>query len=188
MPDCRVLDLEQGIAALQSGQVLAYPTEGVWGLGCCPDRLEAVRRLLDIKQRDPGKGLILIAACCADLEPYVQPLTESQQERLERSGDPVTWLVPAAATSELLRGEYATQAVRITRHPLCRALCGQVGPLVSTSANRQGGPPARSAEAVRDTFGASIDGIVEGALGAASGPSEIRDLATGAVVRPAGTA
>ncbi len=183
-----MLNLEQGIAALQGGKVLAYPTEGVWGLGCLPDRLEAVRRLLEIKQRDPSKGLILIAACCADLEPYVQPLTEVQRERLGRPGDPVTWLVPAAATSELLRGEHATQAVRITRHPLCRALCRQVGPLVSTSANRQGGPPARSAEAVRDMFGAGIDGIVEGALGAASGPSEIRDLATGAVVRQAGPA
>lgn len=166
--------------------MLAYPTEGVWGLGCLPDRPDAVRRLLDIKQRDPDKGLILIAARCEDLEPYIQPLDGGQQAKLESPGGPVTWLVPAAeGASALLRGTHATQAVRITRHSLCRALCLEVGALVSTSANPEGTPPARTSEEVDEMFGSTIDGIVEGPLGGASGPSEIRDLLTGRVVRPA---
>lgn len=166
------------------GKVLAYPTEGVWGLGCLPNNPDAVHRLLDAKQRDPDKGLILIAARCEDLEPYILPLDETQQAKLEHPGEPVTWLVPAAeGASVLLRGTHATQAVRITRHSLCRALCLEVGALVSTSANPEGTPPARTSEEVREMFGSAIDGIVEGSLGGASGPSEIRDLLTGQVIR-----
>ena len=169
--------------------MLAYPTEGVWGLGCLPSHLDAVRRLLDIKQRDPDKGLILIAARCEDLQPYIQPLDEEQQAKLESPGKPVTWLVPAADdASALLRGTHATQAVRITRHSLCRALCLEVGPLVSTSANVEGASPAKTSEEVDEMFGSTIDGIVEGSLGGASGPSEIRDLLTGQVIRPVQTA
>lgn len=168
------------------GKVLAYPTEGVWGLGCLPGNPDAVRRLLAAKQRDPDKGLILIAARCEDLQPYIQPLDEAQQAKLEHPGEPVTWLVPAAEDAPvLLRGTHATQAVRITRHSLCRALCLEVGALVSTSANLEGAPPARTAEEVREMFGSTIDGIVEGPLGGAPGPSEIRDLLTGRVMRPA---
>ncbi len=171
---------------MRAGKVLAYPTEGVWGLGCLPSYAEAVRRLLDVKKRGPDKGLILIAARCADLEPYVRPLSESQREDMARPEAVVTWLVPAAEGAPVpLRGAHATQAVRITRHPLCRALCLEAGALVSTSANLEGRPPARTASEVRAMFGTRIDGIVEGALGGASGPSEIRDLLTGRVVRPA---
>ena len=168
------------------GKVLAYPTEGVWGLGCLPSRPDAVRRLLDAKQRNPDKGLILIAAGCADLEPYIRPLDDLQQAKLEARREPVTWLVPAAEGAPvLLRGMHATQAVRITRHSLCRALCLEVGALVSTSANPEGMPPAQTSEEVQEMFGSTIDGVVEGSLGGASGPSEIRDLLTGRVVRPA---
>ena len=171
------------------GKVLAYPTEGVWGLGCLPDHPDAVRRLLNLKRRDPDKGLILIAARCEDLQPYIQPLDEEQQAKLESPGEPVTWLVPAVeSASALLRGTHATQAVRITRHSLCRTLCLEVGPLVSTSANPEGAPPAKTSEEVEEMFGSTIDGIVEGPLGGASGPSEIRDLLTGQVIRPVQTA
>ena len=44
---------------LISGELIAYPTEGVWGLGCDPNNLDAVQRLLTLKERSPEKGLIL---------------------------------------------------------------------------------------------------------------------------------
>ena len=166
--------------------MLAYPTEGVWGLGCLPDYPDALRRLLDIKRRDPNKGLILIAARCEDLEPYIRPLDAEQRAMLDSPEGPVTWLVPAAEDAPaLLRGTHPTQAVRITRHELCRNLCLEVGALVSTSANPEGAAPAMTPEEVDEMFGTAIDGIVEGPLGGASGPSEIRDLSTGRVIRPA---
>ena len=55
---------------LSGGGVIAYPTEGVFGLGCLPDNPEAIQRVLHIKQRDPAKGLILIAADAIQLEGF----------------------------------------------------------------------------------------------------------------------
>ena len=56
---------------LLRGGVIAYPTEGVFGLGCLPDDPLAIQRLLDIKQRDAAKGLILIAANPGQLEGWI---------------------------------------------------------------------------------------------------------------------
>ena len=57
---------------LLRGGVIAYPTEGVFGLGCLPDDLQALRRLLDIKRRDAAKGLIVIAANASQLEGWIE--------------------------------------------------------------------------------------------------------------------
>ena len=54
--------VEEAVAALRRGGVIAYPTEAVWGLGCDPRDEAATLRLLALKQREVGKGLILIAA------------------------------------------------------------------------------------------------------------------------------
>ena len=56
---------------LRSGAVIAYPTEAVWGLGCLPGDLDAVKRILQIKRRPAHKGLILIAAKWSQLTPWV---------------------------------------------------------------------------------------------------------------------
>jgi len=183
MVSCR-LDLEVGIRAFEAGQVLAYPTEGVWGLGCLPAHGDTLERLLALKERDPDKGLILIAAQLSDLASYIRPLGSSEQKRLMQTETPVTWLVPAApGAPPLLRGAHDTQAIRLTRHALCRTLCERLGALVSTSANVEGAPPACTAEEVEAMFGDNLDGVIEGELGGAAGPSEIRDLSSGRVLR-----
>ena len=185
MAGAPVLDLEAAAAALARGAVLAYPAEGVWGLGCRPDDAAAVARLLAAKRRAPDKGLILIAADLAALAPYLAPLDAAARRAIE-AAPAVTWLAPAnPAAPRALRGRHPTQAVRVTRHPVCMELCRRAGALVSTSANVEGEPPARSLAQARAAFGDAIDGLAAGELGAAAGPSEIRDLASGRVLRPA---
>ena len=76
-------------------------------------------------------------------------------------------------------------AVRLTTHPVAAALCTAVGsPLVSTSANISGRPTARNRHVLRRQFRPLVDYIVPGDCGPLSGPSEIRDLETGKVLRP----
>ena len=53
-------NFEQVLEALQKGEVIAYPTEGVFGVGCDPDNPEAIQKLLELKQRPVEKGLILL--------------------------------------------------------------------------------------------------------------------------------
>jgi L-threonylcarbamoyladenylate synthase len=101
---------------------------------------------------------------------------------------PVTWIVAASDTAPpLIRGRHPGVAVRVTAHPVARALCNAVGSaLVSTSANVSGRPPARNAYVLRRDFGHLVDYIVPGRCGPARGPSEIRDLASGKVLRRGG--
>lgn len=170
---------------LLRGGVIAYPTEGVYGLGCLPDDDAAVGRVVAIKQRDAAKGLILIAANAVQLEGWADlPAGKSLPDPDPRH--PVTWIVPRGPrVTPLLCGEHATIAVRLTTNRTARALCEIVdSPLVSTSANLSGRPTARNRYVLRRQFAGVVDYVVPGDCGPASGPSEIRDFVSGRVLRP----
>ncbi len=179
--------LRQAVAVVRAGGIIAYPTEAVYGLGCDPLNTRALEALLALKQRPWHKGLIVIAADLAMLEPLLQPLDAEVRQRITATWPgPVTWVLPAQAwVPELLRGRHPGLAVRVTAHPLAQALCqAWGGPLVSTSANRSRQPPARSALQVRQRLGDEIDFLLAGEVDRAAQPSEIRDGLTGAVIRP----
>ncbi|WP_078117862.1 L-threonylcarbamoyladenylate synthase [Thiosocius teredinicola] len=172
---------------LREGAVIAYPTEAVFGLGCDPLNRRAVYRLLAIKQRPVEKGLILIASDISQLLPFVSiPSTVLRAELEATWPGPVTWLLPTRPeTPKWLRGEHTTIAVRVTAHPVAAALCDAFGgPIVSTSANASGRPPARTALQARRRC-PGIDAILNGKTGGRARPTEIRDAATGRTVRPA---
>ena len=170
---------------LHKGGVVTCPTEGLYGLSCMPDDPLALLKLLAIKRRDPSKGLILIAADKTQLDDWIAPGGEQIPD--PDPSRPTTWIVAAAEhVSPLLRGRHATLAVRLTTNPIAHALCTAVdSPLVSTSANFSGQPPARNRYVLRRKFAACVDYIVPGECGPAKGPSEIRDLQTGKILRPA---
>lgn len=170
------------VQALRAGGVIAYPTEGVWGLGCDPFDVNAVARLLDLKRRDPAKGLILVAADITQIEPFLAPLTDSQRAQLLKTWPgPQTWVIPHnGSIPEWISGGQPTVAVRVSAHPLVAALTRAFGrPLVSTSANPSTRPPARSALRVRCYFPQQLDYVLPGRLGGQRGPTPIRDLSTG---------
>lgn len=174
------------VRKLRAGGVIAYPTEGVWGLGCDPCNETAVRRLLALKQRDPAKGLILVAADIDQFEPLLQKVSAHHRERLDASWPgPHTWLVDDEGKApRLIRGRHSRVALRVSAHPLVRSLCRAFGgPVVSTSANPAGRPAPLSAWQVRRYFGRRLDFILPGPLGGQRGPTPIRDLATGRVLR-----
>ena len=180
--------LRQAARVIHGGGLIAYPTEAIYGLGCDPLDAAAVQRLLALKERPMDKGLILIAADIDQLRPYLAPLsTKDETTVLATWPGPVTWLLPARPeTPHWLRGTHDTLAVRITDHPLAAALCRQLGhPLVSTSANRSGQPPARTPLTVQRQLGRTLDLIVSGPLGNQTRPTIIRDLVSGQILRPA---
>ncbi len=180
--------LQRAAQTLRAGGIVAYPTEAVYGLGCDPWNETAMRRLLTLKQRPAEMGVILIASRIEQLEPFITPLDEATLTKLQATWPgPVTWIVPARAeTPAWLRGAHTTIAVRVTAHPIAAALCEAAqSALVSTSANRTGEPPARDADAVRHVFGDTVDYILSGEVGGLDRPTEIRDVRTGEVIRPA---
>ncbi len=100
---------------------------------------------------------------------------------------PITWVVTAdPQAADWITGGRPTIAVRITRHPVAADLCRlSETPLVSTSANRAGRAPARTALTVRKQFGRQIDLVISGQTGDQLNPTEIREARTGAVLRSA---
>lgn len=181
-----LLDTAQAVERLRTGQVIAYPTEAVYGLGCDPRNETAVRKILTLKDRHEEAGLVLIASEFDQLRNWVAEVSEALLDRAMRTWPgPVTWLFPrAAGVPDFVAGKHDTVAVRVTAHIPSRQLCAAFGSaLISTSANPTTAPPARSAAEVREYFGAGLAGILAGELGDGKKPSEIRDLASGKIIR-----
>lgn len=184
----RSLDLQAAATLLAGGGVIAYPTEAVWGLGCDPADEAAVMRLLAIKRREVGKGLILIAADIGQLAPYVDfdalpPVLRA--DVFASWPGPHTWIVPASAGApHWIRGDHAGVAVRVSAHPTVVALCrAHAGALVSTSANPAGAAPPATLDAFDPGLLAAIDGVLPGETGGLDRPTTIRDASTGDLLR-----
>ena len=175
------------VSAFEQGEVLAYPTEAVFGLGCDPDNQDAVEKVLAIKTRPQDKGLILIAASIEQLNPYIDTssLNAALLERVNTTWPgPFTWIMPKAArTPDYLTGGRDTIAVRVSAHPTVIQLCNAVNkPLVSTSANPSGAEPARNLAQIDTYFGRTVFAI-DGEVDHNAQPSKIQDAVTGQILR-----
>lgn len=177
--------LKQAITAFKEGGVIAYPTEAVFGLGCMPLLQDTVYRILQLKHRAVEKGLILVASSIEQLEDYVHfdSLTTIDQIRESWPG-PVTWLIPAKKeTPAWLTGAHGTLAVRVSSHPTVNALCRELGPIVSTSANPAGSKPAVTTQEVLAFFGSELDYVIPADIKNNLNPTEIRDAQNGNIIR-----
>ena len=158
----------------------------MFGLGCLPHDVAALERIVELKRRNTGKGFILIAASLAQAEVFaVLPDGDTGAQLRQSWPGPVTWILPAQPElPALLTGGRDTVAIRVTAHPIARALClAAGGALVSTSANVSGHEPITDRFRLRRQLGRDIDMIVPGALGKHAKPTAIRDGGTGAVIR-----
>lgn len=175
------------IQKIKENQVVAYPTEAVFGLGCNPHSEEAVRRLLCLKQRPEEKGLILIAPSRAYFSPFIDEtaLSEAEWQRFEQHYDrAISWIMPAkSSVPRYLKGQFETIAARLCQVPAVVELCAATGAaLTSTSANLTGLPPCRTADEVRTQFGEHFP-VLNGQTEGRANPSEIRDIFTQHIFR-----
>ncbi len=143
------------VLALRRGEVIAYPTETTYGLGCDPHNAKAVAKIFRIKQRDKKRPVLLVASSILQAK-KVAHLT-GLMARLARKNWPgaLTLVMPARqntrlASQILLKGSIA---MRVSSHLLVQQLTKAHGfPIVSTSANLSGEPDARSGRAVVRAF------------------------------------
>ncbi|HKK56581.1 L-threonylcarbamoyladenylate synthase [Marinobacter sp.] len=179
--------LSLAVKTIHAGGVIAYPTEAVWGLGCDPWNIAAVNRILELKQRPEAKGLIVVAGSVDQIRFLLDYLpAEQQQKALGYWPGPYTCLLPDLQKQmpPEVRGRHSSIAVRVSDHPLVRALCNASGlPLVSTSANPAGRQPARHSWHVRRYFPTGLDRLVPGQPGGYRQPSKIIDIVSGQQLR-----
>lgn len=181
--------LNQAVNVLKSGDVLAYPTEAVWGLGCDPYNQQAFDKILKLKQRPLEKGVILVAASMTQAAPFLQGLSAEQLKKMQNSWQisanqrATTWLVPLnSAVPTWISGQHDRVAIRVTTHLLVQQLCNAFGgAIVSTSANPAGLDAAKTSSEVDKYFPDLA--ILDGALGMSSEPSRIIDIQTGQIIR-----
>jgi len=172
--------------AVKAGEIIAYPTEAIYGLGCDPANLLALQKLVDLKARSANKGLILVASNWEQLAPYVHVTEQSMLDTAMNSWPgPVTWIMSASDNCPaLLTGNRDSIAVRISDHPVVRELCNCAQhALVSTSANISGELPLANAQEIEAVFAEKIAGVVDGSLGGLKSATSIFDARTGAQLR-----
>ena len=173
-------------AVYERGGIIAYPTEGVWGLGCDPFNQKAVERLLRLKSRPWQKGLILAVAATSTALPWLKGLTDAQREQVLASWPgPTTWLLPHLNHwPTWVSGESSAIAMRVSAYEPVADLAAVVGGfIISTSANPAGLAPAMSAREVRRYFGQQVDLIMPGTVQGLNKPSAIKDAVTGDIAR-----
>ena len=173
--------LDEALVDLKQGKVIAYPSEGVWGLGCDPVNEEAVYRLLKLKNRPVSKGLILVGSKLEQMKPYIN-INKYKAKLITKWPGPHTWIVPTRTTPLWIRGNYDSVAVRVSNHPIIIEICNKFGGvMVSTSANMKGKKPVTTQQEVEELFeGLSI---VEGCLGTLNSPTPIQDIQTDKWIR-----
>jgi L-threonylcarbamoyladenylate synthase len=177
--------VNEAVASIEAGGVIACPAEAVWGLSCDPWNLSAVAFLCEMKQRALSKGVIVASGDVAHFAPLLDALDDDGRSRVLSSWPgPVTWLVPNRGYfPSWVTGESNEVAIRVTSAPALSCLCRELGgPVVTTSANWAGAQPARHLFQVRRYFGSEI-AVVPGEVNLAGKPSTIKRIKTGEVLR-----
>jgi len=177
------ISIKEARARIQKGEVIAYPTEAVYGLGCDPFNKEAVQQILALKKRPEAKGLILLIANYEQLWPLIEAIPDENLEAVKKSWPGfVTWIFPKSnLVPSWVSGEHEGIAIRMSAHPVAQALC-QDGPIISTSANIAGELPAKSIKDLQHICPEDM-GIVVGELGGNNQVSEIYDVLEGKQLR-----
>jgi L-threonylcarbamoyladenylate synthase len=179
--------IKKAVALLNEGKIIAYPTEGMYGLGCDPFNRNAVVKLVKLKKRQLRKGLILVGYSFDQFQDLVQKVPEETLAAVSRTWPgPITWVFPATEKApKWITGNRHTLAIRVSAHPVVQELCRAFAkPLVSTSANLEGSAPITTASEVGRVFKTGIDLLVPGKIGDRKSASEIRDVETGKIIRP----
>ncbi|MEA3441960.1 MAG: L-threonylcarbamoyladenylate synthase [Chloroflexota bacterium] len=156
--------LKKAVRILKDGGVIAFPTDTVYGLGAAVFNLKAAERIYDIKKRSRRLPLPLLIADLSQLNSIAKPLRGIAlflAQRFWPGG--LTLVLPKADSLSSYLPQSPTVAVRLPNHPICLTLIRSLGsPIIGTSANLSGNPPALSAGEVRQQLGNKVDLIIEG--------------------------
>jgi L-threonylcarbamoyladenylate synthase len=156
-------DIQQCVKTLETGGVILYPTDTVWGLGCDATNFEAVAQVYRIKQRSDAKSMIVLVAGERDILQYVPAPDLAVFDFLEAQTRPTTVIYDnVMGLAENIAAADGSVAIRITADPFCKALIKRFRrPIVSTSANISGQPAPAVFTAVQPEITAGVNYVVK---------------------------
>ncbi len=156
-------ELDELAAALSSGEVVAVPTDTVYGLAVDPRLPGAVDRVFALKRRPELFQLPVLVADPTEIVGLAQATAIAERLISRYWPGPLTIVLPRRAGVTFdLGGDPATIGLRCPKSPLLRELLRRTGPLAVTSANRHGEPPLSTAGEVRQSFGAGVTAVLDG--------------------------
>ena len=172
------LQVNQAIATLRDGGVVAFPTDTVYGVGVDPFQPDAVRKLYQIKGRPIDKPIPILVGSVSDVERVAQNLPPTFSRLAEQfwPGE-LTLIVEAKSLPPEVTAGGDTVGVRMPDHPLALALLQRFGgAIATTSANKSDEPPATSADEVRSELGDLVSIILDGGQRTTKIASTVLDL------------
>lgn len=172
--------LTRAAELLRAGELVAFPTDTVYGLGALFSDPAAVERIYWAKGRSEDKNIPLLLASPAELSLVA---VNTSPLAFELAGSfwpgPLTLVLPKSDQVPAAVTRAATVAVRVPDHPLARALIRLVGaPLAVTSANPSGEPPTTDPAVVLETLGGRIAALLDGGFSPGGVPSTIVDCSS----------
>ncbi|CAL4043752.1 Threonylcarbamoyl-AMP synthase [Buchnera aphidicola (Anoecia corni)] len=181
-----LISIRKSIQLLKKKNIIFYPTESVFGLGCDPENKSAVYKILFIKNRNINKGFILVAHNYNQVEHYIEysRLKICKKQLFSYWKNMNTVLLPSKnSVPYWITGDSNLIAIRISNHSVIKKICTRFGkPIISTSANISGKTPCKTLLELKEQFGNTIN-IVKGSLGSNKNPSNIINAITQEYVR-----
>lgn len=133
-------EIKKTLSYLESGKIILYPTDTIWGIGCDATNYQAVERIYRLKQRVESKSMIILLDDAASLPQYIKEVPEITMDLVSSIDSPLTVIYQGA--QGLAKNAIAADgsiAIRITRDEFCVKLIKEFGkPIISTSANVSG--------------------------------------------------
>lgn len=157
------IDLKNALEVLRKGGVIIYPTDTVWGIGCDATNEEAVRRIYAIKRREDSKSMLCLVDSAHRIQRYFRQVPDVAWDLIDCATTPLTVILPGAnGVAPSLLAEDGSLGMRVTQEEFSRQLCYRLQrPLVSTSVNVSGEPPARCFKEIPEDILSQVDYVVQ---------------------------
>lgn len=156
-------EINKALEVLKNGGVILYPTDTIWGLGCDATNVEAVEKLLKIKNRPAEKSLIVLLDVDSKLQSYIAEVPEVAYDLIEYAENPLTIVFPGAKNlaSNVINAD-GSVGIRIVKHDFCTSVIQRFRkPIVSTSANLSGQPSPKFFDDIDPEILESVDLVVD---------------------------
>ncbi len=146
-----------------NNQIILYPTDTVWGLGCDATDENLVAKIYEIKQREETKSLVILVSSLNMLKKYVKTIPQKALDILKKTTHPTTIVYdcPIGIAKNAV-GKDNTIAIRIASDDFCRKMIADFGkPIISTSANISGEPTPKQFSEIDPRILQAVDYIVD---------------------------
>lgn len=181
------LKIEEVARRITGGQVFIYPTDTVYGLGCDAMDESSIKRIFEIKGRDFKKPLSVAFCDMGQLKAYVDlgGLPKESLSYMENKlPGPYTFIVRNGKVPKSATGGLTTIGVRIPNYAQITEIIKKADtPIITTSANESGKPPAKSLSEIPDSVLNSVDFAIDAGSCGSGLPSKVIDLVSGRILR-----